>query len=125
MANSYTQALLFTQVSSRRYVASVDTGAIVTLSASARQIDAVLIDNTANSHISYLRIHDFDGTPSATLGSSSPDVILPCSASSSADYAFDPALVFGTGVEIAVVQEAGTAGTTAPSNAVTVTILTS
>tara|TARA_R100000808_G_scaffold14243_1_gene33778 strand:+ start:3997 stop:4374 length:378 start_codon:yes stop_codon:yes gene_type:complete len=125
MANSVTGSALLTQISARRFEASIDTGAILNISTSPRNIDAVSIDNSANSHISYLRIFNFDGSPAATLGSNSPDVILPVSASSSADFTFDPAVVFGTGIEIAVVQDAGTAGTTAPGNAVSVILLTS
>ena len=125
MANSIIGAPLLTQISARRFTATIDTGAVVTVSSTARNIHAVNITNTSNSHISYLRIYNFDGSPAATLGSNSPDVILPVSASGSADFTFDPEVVFGTGIQVAVVREAGTAGTTAPANAVTVVLLTS
>ena len=82
----------------------------------------VKIDNTANSAKSYVKLYD-TVTGSVTVGSTEPEFILPCAASSTAEYSFFPGVVFGTELCAACVTTAGTSGNTNPSNSVIVRFL--
>lgn len=124
MANTISESASTTQISNRRVGLSVDTAAVINVTDNSRTIDAVKIDNTANTHAVFLKLYNADSSSPPTLGSNNPDFVLPCSASSSADFTFDPGSTLATGTYAAVVTTAGTAGTTGPTNAVTVTILT-
>jgi len=123
MANTISESASTTQISARRVDISIDTGALVNVTDNSRTVDAVKIDNTANTHAVYLKIYNFDSSSPPTLGSNSPDFILPCAASSEADFMFDPASTLLTGTYVAVVTAAGTGGTTGPTNAVLVKML--
>ncbi len=75
----------------------------------------VRIVNTANSHKVFLKLYVSD----PTVGTTNPSCIFPCEASSTSEYSFDGAPSFSN-LYYAATQEAGTGGTTAPSNAITV-----
>lgn len=78
-------------------------------------IHQVSISNTVNTHRVYLKIYASD----PTVGTTDPSCIFPCEASATAEYSFDGPPSF-TNIYYAATQEAGTGGTTAPSNAITV-----
>ena len=121
MANAAYTSTIAGQVSTQRHDLVLDTGTSINLTGSSTLIDQITIDNTANSAITYLRLFN-NATP--TSGGNNPDIIFPCAASSTADYTIDPGVTFATALSVAVAQEAGTGGATAPSNSVTVVILT-
>jgi len=82
----------------------------------------VKIDNTANSAKSYVKLYDV-ATASVTVGSTEPEFILPCAASSTAEYSFFPGAHFNTELCAACVTTAGTSGNSNPSNSVIVRFL--
>jgi hypothetical protein len=103
---------------------------VTDLSASATESEGVFsgqnknlylveIDNTDNTHITYVKLAK---DAAVTVGTSDPHYILPAPASTIITYAL------GTGIAIPAlsfwaVQEAGVAGTTSPTNPVSVKIL--
>lgn len=123
MANTLVTIPGKTQISDSRYELSIDTAALVTVSDAAVVLDQVQIDNTANSTVVYLKIYDNDTSSSATLGATNPIYILPCPASSTTQYTFEPGQTLSLGMQCAIVTNAGTGGTSAPSSAVTAVIL--
>ena len=82
----------------------------------------VEIDNTANSAASYLKGYD-NVTGSVTVGTNNPDLILPAAASTKITYMFDQGVAFGTGLVLACVTGAGTAGTSSPASAVIIKLV--
>ena len=79
----------------------------------------VEIDNSDNTHITYVKIAK---DAAVTVGTSDPHYIFPVPAASTITYAI------GTGIEIPAlsfwaVQEAAVGGTTSPTNPVSVKIL--
>ena len=82
----------------------------------------VRIDNTANTAKSYVRIWDI-AAAGVTVGSTVPDFILPCAASSVAEYSFFPGVHFDTAMTVACVTTAGTSGSASPTNSVIVRLL--
>ena len=78
----------------------------------------VIIDNTNNSAASYLKF--WDATGSVTLGTTDPVVILKAPASTKLQYSFPRGIAFGSGICYACTNSAGTAGTSAPSSAVSI-----
>tara|TARA_Y100000361_G_C11133650_1_gene330540 strand:+ start:810 stop:1175 length:366 start_codon:yes stop_codon:yes gene_type:complete len=103
---------------------------VTNLSASATESEGVFsgqtkslylveIDNTDNSHITYVKLAK---DAAVTVGTSDPHFIFPVPASSKITYAI------GTGISIPAlsfwaVQEAAVGGTTSPTNPVSVKIL--
>ena len=81
----------------------------------------VFIDNTANTAISYFKAWN---NAAPTVGTTAPDMVLPCPASARITYWFggEGMATFATALSIACVTTAGTAGTTSPTNDVTVRI---
>ena len=78
----------------------------------------VIIDNTNNSAASYLKF--WDATGSVTLGTTDPVMILKAPASTKLQYSFPKGIAFGSGICYACTNSAGTAGTSAPSSAVSI-----
>jgi len=111
-------------VSSARWTDTAATATEVEVSTSSINIHQVRIDNTANSTKLYLKLYNLAAS-SLTVGSNSPESILPVEAGSSVEYGFDPGMAFGTALCYAVVTTGGTAGSTDPGTAITVEILTS
>ena len=109
------------QIGTAVYEDAAATSTKVTLTASSgSSIHQILITNTANTHKVYLRLYTSD----PTVGTTDPACIFPCEASASSEYSFSAPLVLAA-VYYAVCQEAGTAGSTTPANAITVKFVTS
>jgi hypothetical protein len=111
-------------ISSSRWTDTAASGTEVEVSTSSINVQQVRIVNTANTTKLYLKLYNLTAG-SLTVGTNSPDVVLPVEASSSVEYAFDPAIAFGTALCYAVVTTGGTSGTSSPSTAITVELLTS
>ena len=82
----------------------------------------VLINNNANSSAVYLKLYDTTGT--VTLGSSHPDFVFPCPATSTRQYNFHDGLPFATGLKFlcSTVGGTGDSGDNAPAESVIVRI---
>ena len=87
----------------------------------AVRVYGVVIDNTLNAAISYLRCWNQTGAP--TIGTDAPHMILKADAATKVQYNFDTGVYFGSGIMAAVVTTAGTAGATAPSGTMTISYL--
>lgn len=61
---------------------------------------------------------------SPTVGNTAVDLLLPCVAGARRQYTFPKGLNFATALSFACVQNPGDGGTTVPSSAVTVKVLT-
>ena len=96
----------------------------VAVETTARKIDQVLIDNTSGTSQVYLRLYDV-ASGSVTLGTTSPDVILPCAAGAKCDYSFQPANAFSTAITANLTISTAAAQFSAVTSTVTFTILTS
>lgn len=83
-------------------------------------IKNVFIDNSANAAISYVKF--YDSASAVTVGTTVPDMILPCNASSRYVYSFKNGVFFQNGIGVASVTAAGTAGTTSPTSDVVIYI---
>ena len=83
----------------------------------------ILIDNTLNSAVTYLRFWDTTTASDAQSGTDLPFMILKADAATKVQYNFDKGIYFGTGIHTAAVTTAGTAGNTAPSGNVNTTYL--
>jgi hypothetical protein len=83
----------------------------------------VQIDNTGNAdNAAYLKIYD-DAAP--TVGTTAPDFIFKAPISQTRDYVIPLGGDFTTALSFACVISGGTAGTTGPTSAVTVRIVSS
>ena len=111
-------------ISSNRWTDTAASSTAVEASSASIHIHQVRIVNTANTVKLYLKIYNVAAS-SVTVGTTSPDVILPVEASSSVEYTFDPRIELATALSYAVVTAPGTAGTSASSTAITVEFLTS
>ena len=80
---------------------------------SSTVVYSVYVDNSLNSHATYLKLYDH-ATP--TVGTTAPIFLLKVQASSKFTMFWPVAPTMGTACTFACVQEAGTAGTTAPAN---------
>ena len=90
----------------------------------AKTVYAVEVDNRQNSDDVYLKMWD---AASPNVGSDDPDVVLKCHAGAIRRQTFGvpgAGVAFGTNVSFACVTGAGTGGTTAPTNAVEVSVWT-
>jgi hypothetical protein len=85
------------------------------------RVYGVVIDNTLNTAISYLRCWNQTGPPA--IGTDAPHMILKADATTMVQYNFDTGVYFGSGIMSAVVTTAGTAGATAPPGTVTISYL--
>ena len=84
----------------------------------AATVFAVQINNALNaSATSYLKMYN---AAAPTVGTTAPDMVLFAVGGATTNYAFPKGIAFGTGLSYACVTTAGTAGTTAPTSAVTV-----
>ena len=111
-------------ISSNKWTDTAASSTEVEVSSSSVTVHQVRIVNTANTTKLYLKLYNLAAS-SLTVGTNNPDVILPVEGSTSVEYAFDPGIAFGTALSYAVVTSAGTAGTSAPSTAITIELLTS
>lgn len=83
----------------------------------------ILIDNTVNSAITYLRFWDTTTAGAARSGTDAPFMILKADAATKVQYNFDKGIYFGTGIHTAAATTAGTVGNSAPSGNVNMTYL--
>tara|TARA_R100001163_G_C5067002_1_gene205787 strand:+ start:1381 stop:1749 length:369 start_codon:yes stop_codon:yes gene_type:complete len=111
-------------ISSNLWTDTAASATEVEASSSSINVHQVRIINTANSVKLYLKLYNLAAS-SLTVGSNSPEAILPVEAGGSVEYSFDPGMAFGTALCYAVVTTNGTAGTTAASNAITIELATS
>tara|TARA_R100000664_G_C2725361_1_gene117484 strand:- start:419 stop:808 length:390 start_codon:yes stop_codon:yes gene_type:complete len=94
---------------------------VQTVTSSATDVFAVVVDNSLNTSASYLKC--YDSTGSITVGTNNPQMILKADAGTKVQYSFDTGTPFSTGIKAAVLTEGGKTGTTAPSSDVTITFL--
>lgn len=89
----------------------------------ATTVYIVDIDNSANAAVTYTKLYD---SASPTVGTTAPDFILRTTGSTRKSYVLDMSgIPFAVGLSFCSVTAGGTAGTSNPSSAVTVRILTS
>jgi len=91
-------------------------------SGSSGQLFQLYIDNSNNSAQVYLKVYDTTG--SVTVGTTHPDFVFPCAASSIRQFNFPEGIGFATGFKFACETDAGTGdgSAAAPSSAVVVRI---
>lgn len=90
-----------------------------TIKASTTRLYAMEIDNTANTAKCYVKLY----AASPTVGTTNPYIVIPCAAADVLTVTFNA----GQGISLAALYaacttEAGTAGTTGPTNGVKVTL---
>jgi hypothetical protein len=93
---------------------------VQTVDGSGGTIYQVYIDNSNNSSQVYVK--GYDTTGSVTVGTTHPDFVFPCAASSVRQFNFVQGIAYATGLKIACETDAGTGdgSAAAPSNAVVV-----
>jgi hypothetical protein len=93
--------------------------------ASSALVYNVQVDNTLNGAASYVKLYNV-ASGSVTVGTTAPDQVLMATANKVVTYIFStaaaPGMTFGTALTAACVTTAGTAGVTAPSSSVIVSI---
>ena len=81
------------------------------------------IDNTANAgQAVYVKLYD---NASPTVGTTAPDIVCLATQGIRRQYVMPEGVAFGTAISMCCVTAGGTAGTTSPSSAVIVRLLTS
>lgn len=116
-----TQISLDSPAGYSRYVNTVVNNAISGVKTSAGTIHALIIDNTANAAITYIKLyHALTG--SVTVGTTAPDDIIAIPASVKRTISFVEGLGFLTGLSVAAVTAGGTGGTTSPTSSVILTV---
>lgn len=99
-------------------------GTIETISGSGVSINVIDIDNTANTTAGTVWVKLYNLASGATVGSTAPDVTIPCSNGGRLTFTSLDGLAFHTGLMMACVTNGGgTAGTTSPTNAVKIRVL--
>lgn len=94
---------------------------IAAVKASAGTLYAIVVDNSANSAVSYLKLWDL-ASGSVTVGTTAPDWIFKIAASVKKTIAIPEGLAFATALSAACLTTGGTAGTTNPTSDVDVRI---
>jgi hypothetical protein len=93
--------------------------------ASSATLYNILIDNTLNTNPSYVKLFNL-ASGSVTLGTTAPDevIYIPASTKITQVYfsAATPGKIFATALSMACVTTGGTAGVTAPSSNVAVSV---
>ena len=92
------------------------------ITTSSTTLYGIEFDNTNNSAYSYIKLYD-NVIGSVTVGTSSPDMVAAAAASTKVTYLFDQGVSFGTGLVLACVTGAGTAGTSSPASAVIIKLV--
>lgn len=86
----------------------------------AQRLYLMQVDNTGNAAQKvYLKIYNSAGP---TIGTTAPDIIIPIPGGSIQKVAVPEGISFGTGISMACVTGAGTAGVTGPTNPVIVAL---
>lgn len=101
---------------------SVANATYSVVKAASTQVFAVYVDNTSNTHATYLKLYNH-ATP--TVGSTIPAILLKVQASSKFTLFWPVAPTLSNACTFVCVAEPGTAGTTSPVNNVRVIILAS
>jgi|TARA_R110000824_G_scaffold115788_2_gene267000 hypothetical protein len=95
------------------------------IKASSGTLYTVEINNTANTAANtFVKFYD-NSTGSVTVGTTGPDVVLKAPGGKTVTYQFALGIAFGTGIVMAAVSTAGTAGTSSqnPASAVIVKVV--
>jgi len=102
---------------------TVATSTKSVVSASSLTLFGVEINNSGNSaDASYVKCFD-KATGAVTVGTTDPELILVATAGATVTYMFDQGISFATGLVLACVTGAGTAGTGDPSSSVVVKLI--
>jgi len=100
-----------------------NVGATVnTIKATGATLFSMVIDNTSNTAITYVKFF-FVAAGSVTLGTTGPDWIVPIPSSKKITVPLPDGPAYPTALSYAAVTTNGTAGTTAPTNPVVLTVL--
>lgn len=105
-----------------RYKNSASNNTKAAVKASSGTIYAIIVDNSANAAISYVKLYDL-ASGSVTVGTTAPDMVFEIAASTKLTIAFPEGIAFATALTEACVTAGGTAGVTSPSSSVVLTIL--
>lgn len=97
-------------------------GTASAVKASAATLYAIIIDNTANSAVEYVKLYDI-ASGSATVGTLAPDWIFKIAAAVKKTICIPEGMAFATALTAACVTTAGTAGTTNPTADVVVDVV--
>ena len=81
------------------------------------------IDNTANTDAVYVKLYNHASPTVGGGGATAPEWVFKCPASVRRIFSCTPGSNFATNLSLACVTTGGTAGTTSPTNAVTVRLL--
>lgn len=85
----------------------------VLVNAGSTTIHSIEIDNTANAaEDEYVKLYN---NLDPTVGTTDPDIIIEINNNEKRTVLFPSGTIFGTGLTMACVQTAGTAGTTSPT----------
>lgn len=100
------------------------TNAIDAIKSSSAKLLYVIIDNSANNAASYVKLYNL-ASGSVTVGTTVPDEVIYVPASTVITVPYytgaAPGKTFGTALSAACVTTGGTAGTSAPADAVVLT----
>lgn len=101
------------------------SNSVEAIKASSAKVFSVTIDNSANGAPSYVKLWNV-ASGSVILGTTAPDEIILVPASVVVTHVLytgaNPGKTFGTALTAACVTAGGTAGVTAPSSSVSVTV---
>ena len=102
---------------------AVTNTAVTNVTGTSGSVYLFYANNAANSHATYIKFYDTVDAP--TVGTTVPDYVFMIDASSSQQFIMTAGTAFANGISYTAVREGGTAGTTAPANALTVWMVTS
>lgn len=97
-------------------------GTASAVKASAATLYAIIIDNTANSAVEFVKLYDI-ASGSATVGTLAPDWVFKIAAAVKKTICIPEGMAFATALTAACVTTAGTAGTTNPTADVVVDVV--
>jgi len=116
-----TQVVIDNPAGLTKYINS-DVDSVTGVKASAGTLHHIIVDNTANAAVTYLKLWDV-ASGSVTLGTTSPDYVLKIPASVKRTIVFPEGLAFGTALSVAATTTGVLAGVTAPTSEVILTIV--
>ena len=102
------------------YVDTDAAGTVVYATASSATLYHIDIDNSLNTAASYLKIYD---SADATAGTTSPQYVLKAPGSTRISYSIPEGQPLGTALGYCCTNAGGAAGSTGPTNDVTVRFL--
>jgi hypothetical protein len=114
-------ALTISSLSTSLFNDTANTNGAIAVKASSAVVSYIYADNSANGAATYLKIWNL-AAASVVVGTTAPDFIVYCPLSTVVNVPLPAGLTFGTALSCASVTTAGTAGTIAPSVAITVRI---